>query len=169
MQARLATTDDLDDLLRIARSTFIAAFRHLNDPAVFDHYLDENMSREALRKQLQDPCSRFFLFEGGGEVVGYTKLNTGSSQTEDVDDTHIEVERIYLAPSHQGQGLGRKMMEHAISLARSEGFRTLWLGVWQQKLDSIAFYKRIGFEKFGEHDFEMGNELQTDDLMKLSL
>lgn len=169
MQARLATIDDLDELLRIARSTFIAAFRHLNDPAVFDHYLDENMSREALRKQLQDPDSRFFLFESGGEHVGYTKLNTGATQTEDLDETHMEVERIYLAPSHQGKGLGRMMMEHAISLAKSEGFKTLWLGVWQHKLDSIAFYKRMGFEKFGEHDFRMGDELQTDDLMKLSL
>ncbi len=169
MHARQAGNDDLDELLRIARSTFIAAFRHLNDPVVFDNYLDQQMSREALRRQLQNQDSRFFLFEHDGSTVGYTKLNTGTAQTEQLDASHMEVERIYLLPEYQGNGLGRAMMEHAITLAKAEGFSTLWLGVWQGKLDSIAFYKRMGFEKFGEHDFMMGDEPQTDDLMRLAL
>lgn len=170
MQVKRAGTDNLDELLRIARSTFVAAFRHLNDPAVFDDYLDRQMSREALRKQLENPGSRFFIFTiDDGMAIGYTKLNTGQAQTEDLDDRHLEIERIYLAPEHQGKGLGREMMTHAVSLAKQEGFEILWLGVWQQKLDSIAFYKRMGFEKFGEHEFMMGDEPQMDDLMLLRL
>lgn len=169
MRAIAAAEIHLEDLLRVARRSFIAAFRHLNDPAVFDTYLDKEMSQESLRRQLQNPDSRFFLFESEGSTVGYTKLNVRAAQTEPMDESHMEVERIYLLPEHQGNGLGRAMMEHAIVLAKSEGFTTLWLGVWQGKLDSIAFYKRMGFQKFGEHDFMMGDEPQTDDLMRLAL
>jgi len=44
----------------------------------------------------------------------------------------------------------------------------LWLGVWDKNTGAIRFYERNGFVKFDEHPFYMGDELQTDYLMKLS-
>jgi ribosomal protein S18 acetylase RimI-like enzyme len=47
--------------------------------------------------------------------------------------------------------------------------QALWLGVWEKNERAINFYHRWGFEKFGEHDFILGDDVQTDWLMKKEL
>jgi len=42
----------------------------------------------------------------------------------------------------------------------------VWLGVWEKNINAIAFYKRLGFYEDGRHPFKMGDELQTDFIMK---
>jgi ribosomal protein S18 acetylase RimI-like enzyme len=42
----------------------------------------------------------------------------------------------------------------------------VWLGVWEKNEAAIAFYKKMGFEEAGRHSFRMGDELQTDLVMK---
>lgn len=51
-------------------------------------------------------------------------------------------------------------------VARSLGARTVWLGVWEHNSRAIAFYRRNGFEEFGEHLFMPGSDEQRDVLMR---
>jgi len=41
--------------------------------------------------------------------------------------------------------------------------------VWEHNPKAIVFYQQIGFEHFGHHSFVLGNDVQTDCLMKLKL
>jgi ribosomal protein S18 acetylase RimI-like enzyme len=45
--------------------------------------------------------------------------------------------------------------------------RYLWLGVWEHNRGAIRFYERHGFVKFGEHPYYVGNDCQTDWMMRL--
>ena len=45
----------------------------------------------------------------------------------------------------------------------------LWLGVWQQNVNAVKFYERHGFTKFDTHSFYIGNDRQTDWLMRLDV
>ena len=45
----------------------------------------------------------------------------------------------------------------------------VWLGVWEENLRAINFYKKNGFVEFDKHVFKFGNEDQTDIMMKLKL
>jgi len=45
----------------------------------------------------------------------------------------------------------------------------VWLGVWEKNNRAISFYKKWGFEKFGEHSFTLGDDIQNDWLMKKEL
>jgi hypothetical protein len=38
--------------------------------------------------------------------------------------------------------------------------------VWEKNVNGIRFYQRHGFVQFGSHQFRMGDDLQTDVLMK---
>jgi len=60
-------------------------------------------------------------------------------------------------------------MEHCIKLAAEKNKELIWLGVWERNQRAISFYQKFGFEKFGEHDFVLGNDVQTDWLMKKML
>ncbi|MFK8104694.1 MAG: hypothetical protein AB8G15_19375, partial [Saprospiraceae bacterium] len=45
----------------------------------------------------------------------------------------------------------------------------LWLGVWEENQQAIHFYKKHHFQVFGQHHFQLGDDLQTDLEMKLVL
>ena len=60
-------------------------------------------------------------------------------------------------------------MEVAIDLAYENNLEYVWLGVWEHNYKAIEFYKKKGFEKFGEHVFVLWEDEQVDYLMKLKI
>jgi ribosomal protein S18 acetylase RimI-like enzyme len=43
------------------------------------------------------------------------------------------------------------------------------LGVWEENHRALAFYTKNGFIAFDKHIFRLGNDEQTDIMMKLTL
>ena len=68
-----------------------------------------------------------------------------------------------------GAGVGKTLLHTSIKIAQSEGFQTMWLGVWEFNERAIEFYRRQGFVDVGEHDFMLGSDRQTDLVMQLDL
>jgi ribosomal protein S18 acetylase RimI-like enzyme len=60
-------------------------------------------------------------------------------------------------------------MQQCIDIALEKEKELLWLGVWEHNHRAIGFYKKWGFEKFSTHTFMLGNDAQTDWLMKKEL
>ncbi len=81
----------------------------------------------------------------------------------------MEISRIYCTQQVIGKGVGKSMMQECIKIAQSMGMDCIWLGVWEHNSKAIEFYKKFGFEKFSEHEFVLGNDLQNDWLMKKNL
>lgn len=61
------------------------------------------------------------------------------------------------------------MCDKAIEIAKQKRVAFIWLGVWEENLRAINFYKKNGFIKFDKHIFSLGQEEQTDIMMKLKL
>lgn len=101
--------------------------------------------------------------------IGFLKVNRGGAQTEPDLDDGLEVEQIYVLASHHGRRLGGRLMEHAITTARQEGFPFIWLGVWENNRKALAVYEHLGFFVLGDHTFLFGDEEQRDLLMRLDL
>ena len=161
--------DHLDDLVNISRNTFTTAFAHLNDPADFESYLDQAFSKHQIKIELQNPDSSFYFVHCDDQLAGYYKLNQASAQTELQDEESFEIERIYVDQQFQGRKIGRWMITQIIDLAKKEGVKYLWLGVWEVNQDAIRFYQSRGFKKFGEHPYYIGKDKQTDWLMRLDI
>jgi diamine N-acetyltransferase len=81
----------------------------------------------------------------------------------------LEISRIYVVKEKLGLGVGKALMEFAISFAKDLNKKAICLGVWEHNERAIRFYKSFGFEKFDEHIFMVGNDAQTDWLMKMEL
>ncbi len=56
---------------------------------------------------------------------------------------------IYVHPEHQGEGIGRKLMEEGISAARAVGIKSLVAYVFSHNAASLALLNRFGFEEWG--------------------
>ena len=67
------------------------------------------------------------------------------------------------------KGLVKAILDEIISLCRTKKVAFLWLGVWEANRAAIRFYERHGFKKFGEHPYFIGEDKQTDWLMKIEI
>ena len=57
-------------------------------------------------------------------------------------------------------------MEQAIAIATSRQKSYLWLGVWEHNTKALAFYQRFDFYRIGSHSFFVGQDEQTDFLLR---
>ena len=162
-----ATWNDIHTLASIGRQTFFETFCDTNSPENLEKYLERNFNPGQIAEELNHPESRFFLARIDGQVAGYLKVNTGAAQTEPQDRRAFEIERIYVKKAWYGKQVGPRLMEHALQLAREQRSAYVWLGVWEHNHRAIRFYKKYGFEVFDTHVFRIGDDVQTDYLMKL--
>lgn len=151
---------------QIGRDTFAETFASGNTEANMKQYLEERFSRERIAAELNDPRSECYLAWQGGQLIGYIKLNTGQSQTEQVDADALEIERIYVQQQFHGKGAGQLLFNKALERAQQIAATFVWLGVWEKNERAIQFYKKNGFVEFGRHIFPLGADKQTDIMMK---
>lgn len=160
---------ETEELLSLSRKTFYDAFEHLNNKEDFEAYTAVAFTSQKLLSELENPNSRFYFASVNDEKVGYIKLNYSSAQTEMQDENAIEVERIYVLASQQGKKIGNQLLDFAINKAVDEGKHFIWLGVWEHNQAAQRFYERNGFRAFSSHKFWVGNDEQTDILMRKEL
>ena len=164
-----ADIQDIDILTHLSISTFRDAFGQANTKEDMDKYLAEEMSREKLYAELNDKDNYFFMVSDHERVVGYAKMRVADIPEELAATNPIEVERIYVLQAYHNKKIGAVLMDHCITFAMHGGYDVLWLGVWEHNGGAIRFYERLGFELFGAHNFLLGNDMQTDVLMKKKL
>jgi diamine N-acetyltransferase len=160
---------DVGQLQEIGRLTFFETFAEHNTAENIQKYLVEGFSLEKLTAELHHPDARFYFAALDGEVIGYLKLNFGPAQTELQDNNALEIERIYVKKSFHGQKVGQMLYEKAIQVAREAGVQYVWLGVWENNKRALQFYQKNGFVVFDTHLFHLGEEEQTDFMMRLDL
>jgi ribosomal protein S18 acetylase RimI-like enzyme len=160
---------DLLVLQAISQQTFTEAFSVENSEENMRKYLNEQLSTEKLLEELVDKNSAFYFARSDNKVIGYLKLNFGQSQTEIKDTLSVEIERIYVLKEFYGKEVGKQLLEMAIQISRQRKADYIWLGVWEHNQKAISFYRKFGFTEFGTHIFKLGNEEQTDIMMKLAI
>jgi len=163
---REATKADAGLVADLSRQTFYEAFAAENTAENMDKFMNETFTREKLMAEVGAAGNTFLLAYQGEEAVGYARLRETKSPLLVENGTALEIARIYAVQKSIGKGVGRALMQHCIEIARQRNFRIIWLGVWEKNQKAITFYSKWGFEKFGDHMFMLGNDPQTDWLMK---
>jgi ribosomal protein S18 acetylase RimI-like enzyme len=166
---RKVTTEHINELQNIGKLTFTETFASENSAENMKSYLEEGFSLKKLKEELMDENAEFYFAEINQEVIGYLKVNIGQSQTEIKDHNSLEIERIYVLKKFHGKKIGQLLYDKAIELAKEKNVDYVWLGVWEKNLRAIRFYEKNGFEIFDKHIFQLGNDAQTDILMRLAL
>lgn len=114
---------DLDAVLRIERE-------------VHPHPWTLGNFSDALGSQYQ--CK---VFESDGVMMGYAVMMLAVDEAELLD--------IAIDKAHQRKGVGRKLLEAMLSLARHENMRRIVLEVRASNQAAIALYRASGFEQIG--------------------
>jgi ribosomal protein S18 acetylase RimI-like enzyme len=164
-----ATSQDVHALQKIGRQTFFETFSSGNTEENMKVYLEEGFSILKLTSELENKNSQFYFAILDHDIIGYLKLNVGPSQTELKDKGALEIERIYVLQDFHGKKVGQLLYEKAISVAKELKADYVWLGVWEKNQRAIRFYEKNGFVEFDKHIFRLGNDEQTDIMMRLKI
>lgn len=160
---------DLKILQKIWLKTFTDTFSSTNSKENLDIYIQENISFRNLEREFQNENSEFYFAKLNNEITGYLKLNFKTAQTENYEKSATEIQRIYILKEFQGKKIGQFLINHAIEIAKKKKSKFIWLGVWEKNYSAIGFYEKHRFSTFEKHEFKLGNDSQTDLIMKLIL
>ncbi|WP_460595110.1 ribosomal protein S18-alanine N-acetyltransferase [Geomonas sp. Red276] len=125
IELRRLVEKDLDKVLEIESSSF-------SRPWTRQHFLDE------IGSSLSTPV---VAVTGEGGVAGYLCLKQIVDEAEILD--------VAVNPALRGRGIGRLLVEHALSESRDSGARVVCLEVAAGNGGAIALYRSQGFTEVG--------------------
>jgi len=169
---RIATKKDAELIANLSRETFYNTFAAVNSKKDMDKFMNESFNKEKLVAEVDAPGNIFLLAYTGNEsssrVIGYARLRENNNPEELKGVPTLEIARIYVVTDSIGKGVGRELMQRSLDIAKEKDKQFVWLGVWEKNQKAIDFYSKWGFEKFSDHQFILGDDVQNDWLMKRS-
>lgn len=163
------TDQQITELKEFSERTFLETFAKDNSEEDMKRYLEINITEEKLSGEMNNPDSEFYFAMSENRIIGYLKLNFAGAQTEIRHADWVEIERIYVLREFHGKKAGQILLNKAVELARDRYADHIWLGVWEKNARAIRFYQKNGFISFDTHIFKLGDDEQTDLMMKRKL
>lgn len=103
------------------------------DQAFMDACRDElKITQEQLKR---DRCA---VFEAAGELLGFAQVSRSHQSTF--------IDKLFVRPDVQGQGVGKKLFDWCVETARSEEAATLDI---HADPGAVPFYERMGATQIG--------------------
>ncbi|RYG26319.1 ribosomal-protein-alanine N-acetyltransferase [bacterium] len=96
-------------------------------------------SEKSFRNEIDHPHGIFRVAIEGGQVVGYGGLWLV------IDEAHVT--NVAIAPTHQRQGIGRRLMVQLLEAAKSAGMICATLEVRAGNGPALHLYESLGFER----------------------
>ncbi|MGI8469908.1 MAG: GNAT family N-acetyltransferase [Pyrinomonadaceae bacterium] len=168
LKIRQAALKDAATLARIGWQAFDEAFGEhpKNHPGDMKLYRAEYFSAARIETDLSEEKILYLVAETDEEMAGYAKIQFDSREDCLGNGKTIELCRLYALDKFIGKGVGKTLMLKFLKIGRKNDCDVAWLGVWEFNFRAQEFYKRFGFEKCGEHIFQLGSDPQIDWIMQ---
>jgi len=104
---------------------------------------DLRASRRALWQRLlaDDTQHVFVALDANNQIVGFVQGGAAKHVVEGYDG---ELHRLYIAPSAQGQGIGRTLIVHLVRKMQQAGFRSMLVAAWSVNHPARSVYEHLG-------------------------
>jgi len=141
---------DLDEVHALIARTVEASYAGVYCRTAIDHF-HEHHTRDQILKDAAEGCT--LVLVAAGRIVGTGTL------------VGAYVGRMYVAPEHQGKGLGGRILEALEARARAGGVGTVDLAA---STPARRFYERRGYRLVAEraHEFAGGERLDWFEMAK---
>ena len=142
---RPAAQSDVPGIAFVHYTSWIETYTGLID----DAYL-KTLSVERQLKRAGNELENVTVAELNGEVVGFCRR--GACRDQDASNCG-EVMAIYILKKAQGMGIGRALMEKALSALSASGYTQCKLWALANNEHAAGFYKKMGFTPDGSETF----------------
>jgi len=153
-----AHSQDLIQVQSIAHRTWPHTFGKILTPEQIEYMLNWMYDLDNLEKQL-NAGHQFFLAENEGEKLGFIGIEVN------YEPEKLKIHKIYILPTAQGKGVGKKLFSKIKEIAKANGQKTLTLNVNKENQPAIDFYLNSGFEEIKREVIDIGNGYVMDDIV----
>lgn len=91
-----------------------------------------------LREEYGPPAGGIILCKAEGQYVGCAAVR-------EWDGKEAELKRMYLQPQQQGKGLGKRLLQETLELARELGYNSIRLDTLDRLQAALHLYRQHGF------------------------
>jgi L-amino acid N-acyltransferase YncA len=149
--------------------SYADTFGHTYKPGVMERWFEESCTEARFADECAAADFSVHLAEDtAGRLLGYCTLGPYDIEPETTKRWWV-LRQLYLDPAAKGSGLGQALLEQAIAEARARGFEELYLTVWIENHRARRFYERNGFVEVGRYAFVVGDQVDDDRILRLTL
>jgi len=99
----------------------------------------------------KDPKNKNFICRSDtDEAIGFINLSIRTDYVEGSDSSPVGyVEGVYVKPAYRGSGIGKALIKHGETWAKSQGCQEMGSDAYVDNMQSREFHKKAGFAEAG--------------------
>ncbi|HCN83062.1 MAG TPA: GNAT family N-acetyltransferase [Sphingobacteriaceae bacterium] len=159
MIIRAASINDIALIHRLANEIWWPAYKGVISDEQIAFMLNNIYSEKAIKQQFDDGM-KFLISERDGQPTGFAEYSP-----EEPGKGIFKLHKLYILPSEQGKGTGKKLIERVEELVREQHGNILELNV-NRNNPALDFYKKLGFEVWKTVDIPYFRFMLNDYVMR---
>lgn len=162
MLIRPASSSDIPAIYKLAHETWWPTYSGVISDEQIEFMLANMYSEKALKQQMNEGIA-FLIAENDGQPVAFAAY----SLTEPENKVY-KLQKLYVHPSGQGLGLGKKLIGEVARLSKELGGKILELNV-NRGNPAFHFYQKLGFEIYQTVDIPYHHFVLNDYVMRKAI
>ena len=144
------TLDDTNEIQKVLYNTWLASYADFIPVTDIQWYFNNYYSEINFAQLFEENETISFVAEVKKHIVGYARMKINKEQQR------CYLESLYVLPEFQGKGIGTDLLSMVEKKALEHSFKQIWLGVMEQNVPSLEWYKKLGFNFTEQSPFQMG-------------
>jgi len=150
-------TADIGPLTRLAREIWYQHYPGIITIKQIEYMLGQRYSPDAIRAEIESGAAHWLKLDVNGELGGFASYETNRVQRS------VKLDKLYVHALFRGRGCGAALIRHVEQAALAQDCDQVYLQVNRNNFDSIAVYRRIGFEVMDRVRTDIGAGFYMDD------
>lgn len=153
-----AGLNEIDIIHTLAHQTWRIAYKEMISPGQMEYMLNMMYSHKSLQHQVEIQQHTFLIAYDDDTPVGFAAY----FPRHDISPGIYRLDKLYVLTDQHGKGIGKKLVDHIVSIIKPLGASMLELTV-NRKNKSLFFYQKFGFTITSEINKPIGEGFFMDD------
>lgn len=162
---RIARFEDASSLAAVGIEVWLNTYVRDGVNAFFADYALNHFTTARFEEILSLEDTYIWVSENGIGIDGFIHVAQGSEPPVP-GCSDLEISTLYVQPRHQGSGAGGRLLAAGLQFGASTGRPDVWLSVNAENERATEFYLRKGFAKFGETQFQIGDQSYPNHVLR---
>jgi len=155
LEIRPATPEDVPEIARLARETWLDAYTDIIPPAQIEFMLADRYDSARLCADINNPEKWIDLAFCAGCFAGFAACEIYADE--------YKLDKLYVHPDWQRHGVGGALIRHVLERARTLEYPVMILAVNRRNEKAIAAYTKLGFVLRETKVTDIGHGFVMDD------
>jgi len=151
---KIKKSKDIQMISKLADEIWHEHYHSILDPGQIDYMVVEFQSEKAIADQIASGYE-YYLIKAGNTPVGYIAIKE--------EEDRLFLSKLYLLKDYRGHGLGRAAFDFLSDLCKKRDLVSIWLTVNRNNRETIAIYRKMGFDIVRVQVADIGSGYVMDD------